>query len=73
MSVATWRLLIVVLIIGGLWGVVLPYAAETETVRARSRWLEEKQIDPAAMYYTDLPLMERILRKEPIVRSRSPS
>ena len=57
------RLITVLIVIGGVWGAVLPRLAETETVRARSRWLQEHQIDPAAMYYTELPLMERVLKK----------
>ena len=47
-----------------VWGVVLPRLATTQIVRERTRWLEQHQIDPAAMYYTELPLMDRILADE---------
>jgi hypothetical protein len=57
------RLLVVLIVIGCIWGIVLPRAADTDTVRARTRWLREHDIDPAAMYYTELPLMERVLRE----------
>lgn len=57
------RLLIVVVLVAGVWGVLLPRLADTPQVRARTRWLEEHQIDPAAMYYTELPMMERVLQR----------
>ncbi len=63
MSRSIRRLLVVLIVIGCVWGIVLPRAAETETVRARTRWLQQHQIDPAAMYYTELPLMDRVLRE----------
>ena len=46
-----------------VWGAVLPYLATTRTVRQRTNWLEENQIDPAAMYYTELPMMDDVLRR----------
>jgi hypothetical protein len=55
------RFTVVVLAIVAIWGVVLPYLATTQTVRERNRWLDEKGIDPAAMFYTDLPMMDRVL------------
>ncbi len=53
----------VLIVIGCIWGILLPRIADTETVRARTRWLQRHEIDPAAMYYTELPLMDRVLRK----------
>ncbi|QDV44787.1 hypothetical protein Enr13x_46580 [Stieleria neptunia] len=58
------RLMAVILGMLVVWGVVLPRLATTRTVRERTLWLEQHQIDPAAMYYTELPLMDRILAKE---------
>lgn len=55
----------VVIFIAAVWGGVLPRIAETDTVRDRNRWLDEHGIDPAAMYYTDLPMMDRVLRSIP--------
>ena len=55
------RLTVVVLAIVAIWGVVLPYLSTTQTVRERNRWLDEKGIDPAAMFYTDQPMMDRVL------------
>jgi len=57
------RLLVVLIVIGCVWGIVLPRIADTEAVQARTRWLQRHEIDPAAMYYTELPLMERVLRE----------
>ena len=58
------RFVAVILTVLVVWGVVLPRLATTRTVRERTRWLEQHQIDPAAMYYTELPLMDRILADE---------
>ncbi|PAY17414.1 hypothetical protein CKO51_21805 [Rhodopirellula sp. SM50] len=58
------RLMAVILVMLVIWGVVLPRLATTRTVRERTQWLEHHQIDPAAMYYTELPLMDRILADE---------
>ncbi|OYP35499.1 hypothetical protein [Rhodopirellula sp. MGV] len=55
------RFLIVAACVAIVWGVVLPRLAKTNTVRERNAWLKEKQIDPAAMFYTELPLMDRVL------------
>lgn len=61
MSKRILRLVAVVAVIIVIWGGVLPYLAKTQTVRDRNRWLEERGIDPAAMFYTDLPMMDRVL------------
>ncbi|MCS7468360.1 hypothetical protein NZK35_17040 [Stieleria sp. ICT_E10.1] len=63
------RFMAVILGVLVVWGLVLPRLAATRTVRERTRWLEQHQIDPAAMYYTELPLMDRILAKERSDRS----
>ncbi|WP_372896282.1 hypothetical protein [Stieleria sp.] len=64
MSLRRVRFLAVILAVLVVWGVVLPRLATTRTVRERTQWLEQHQIDPAAMYYTELPLMDRILADE---------
>lgn len=58
------RLVLVVALITSVWGVLLPRVAETETVRRRNLWLEEKGIDPAAMFYTDLEIVDRVLKDQ---------
>ncbi|MCD0460721.1 hypothetical protein [Roseiconus lacunae] len=52
------RLLAIIVVIVLLWGIVLPRLSQTTTVRQREAWLEQKGIDPAAMFYTDLPLLD---------------
>lgn len=53
-----------------VWTVLLPGYATTTRMRDRLDWLEEKQIDPSAMYYTDLEAMDRILRKRQLQKRR---
>jgi len=45
-----------------IWLVALPWASRRASWQTHSRWLEQKQIDPSAMYYTDLPLMRQLLK-----------
>ena len=51
------------LCIGLIWCVLLPLLAGTAQVRSRLDFLEENRIDPSAMYYTDLEIMDEILKK----------
>lgn len=49
--------------IGVTWLLVLPWLAERPTVHERLEWLNDRQIDPSAMYYTELEAMQPILRR----------
>lgn len=49
---------LIILAISLTWLVILPRLAMTETVRDREAWLEHHRIDPAAMFYTELPLLD---------------
>jgi hypothetical protein len=40
---------------------LLPWLSERPTVRERLRFLDERGIDPSAMYYTELDAMDDIL------------
>ena len=46
-----------------VWLVVLPWTARQPTVRAHLQWLDSQGIDPSAMYYTELEVMDEILRR----------
>ena len=46
-----------------VWLLILPRAAELPSVNKRLRFLDEKEIDPSAMFYTELEVMDEILRK----------
>lgn len=50
-----------VLLIVVLWGGVLPSLAQRPRLRAHLDWLDERGIDPNALYYTDLESMEPLL------------
>ena len=49
--------------IGTVWCIGLPYLASRQSMRAYTQWLDERGIDPSAMYYTELPAMDRILER----------
>ncbi len=68
MSRGTKKLALAVLVIAITWGIILPRLAETETVQERNRWLDQRGIDPAATFYTDLPMMDRILAQDQYLR-----
>jgi len=44
-----------------LWMVVLPRVAEHPDLKARIKFLEERGIDPSAMFYTELNCLEGVL------------
>lgn len=45
----------VLALIVSVWGFVLPALSRTATIRQRQEWLDANGIDPAAMFYTELP------------------
>lgn len=45
------------------WLIVLPRYAQQPAMREHLRWLDEQRIDPSAMYYTELEVMESILAR----------
>jgi hypothetical protein len=55
------RLLLSGVVIAIVWCVVLPQMAGLPQVREYMNWLDERGIDPTAMYYTELPAMDPIL------------
>ena len=62
------RFALTVAVIGFTWCVILPHLASLPKMRAHSQWLDDSGIDPSAMYYTELPVMEPILQR--LERSR---
>ncbi len=54
--------------IGAFWLVVLPWLAGRPRMQEHLEWLDERRIDPSAMYYTELeamrPILDRINAKE---------
>ena len=48
---------------GFVWLVLLPACARQEAISQRLKWLDQQGIDPSAMYYTELEVMEDILQR----------
>ncbi len=57
------RLALCVTAIAVVWLLILPWMASRESISDRLNWLEDRGIDPSAMYYTELDAMKPILRK----------
>ncbi len=53
-----------------VWLVALPWAANRPRMAAHLHWLEQEKIDPSAMYYTELEMMEPIFTKLAIERRK---
>ncbi len=54
-SAAVWlRLMAGVLVIAVIWGVILPRMLAWEPVARHVALMEERRVDPSAMYYTEL-------------------
>ena len=43
-----------------VWTLVLPWIGSRQSIRSQIEYLDQRNIDPAALYYTDLEAMERI-------------
>lgn len=46
-----------------IWGWGLPWIAQLPTIDKRLQFLDERGIDPSAMYYTELDAMDKILQR----------
>jgi hypothetical protein len=57
------QLLLWLLAIGLVWFLLLPWLANRPSVAARLRWLDEHQVDPSAMYYTEVEALKPVLRR----------
>jgi len=55
------RLVAWLILIGVVWLVVLPWLAARPAMQRHRQWLDDRGIDPGAMYYTELDAMEPIL------------
>lgn len=55
------RLAACLLGLSAIWLVVLPMVAKERRTAAYLHWLDERGIDPSAMYYTELDAMKPIL------------
>lgn len=59
-----WQLAAIMLAVVVLWGIVFPAISESESHRAAMQQLEDRGIDPMALFYTDHPsTSERLLKK----------
>jgi len=54
--------LVLTVSLGILWLVILPRAAEIPQLRSEIEFLEQKKIDPTAMFYTDLETIEETVQ-----------
>ena len=54
-----------VFVIAVIWLVVLPWWSRQPAMAQRLEWLDERGIDPSAMFYTELEYMDPILRHRP--------
>lgn len=50
-----WKLIAVTIVLTAIWMVVLPWLADRPATRQYRERLDAQGIDPAAMYYTELP------------------
>ncbi len=43
-----------------VWTVILPWIGSQQPIRSRIEYLDQRGIDPTALYYTDLEAMQRL-------------
>jgi hypothetical protein len=63
LSLGALGLLLATSLIALIWLIVLPAISSWHPVRARWEALQDRGIDPSALYYTDLEVMKPILRR----------
>ena len=54
------RLLWMLSAVGLIWLVILPWMASRPRMEAHLEWLDARGVDPSAMYYTELEMMQPI-------------
>lgn len=57
------KLATVVVIVGCFWCIALPWYASRPAMKEHLQFLDDRGIDPSAMFYTELDAMEAILEK----------
>lgn len=57
------RFAVAVAVVAVFWLLVLPWAAARPRMAEHLQWLDEEGIDPAAMYYTELDMMQPIFTR----------
>ena len=58
-----WKLVISITAIACVWCIVLPWYASQSSMKEYLQFLDDKGIDPSAMFYTELDAMDAILEK----------
>ena len=58
-----WQLISVCAAIACLWCIALPWYARQPDMKKHLMFLEDRGIDPSAMFYTELDAMDPILEK----------
>ena len=58
-----WKLAAAVMTIACLWCIVLPWYASQPAMKEHLQFLDDRGIDPSAMFYTELDAMDAILEK----------
>ncbi len=63
------KLVVTTIVIAAVWLVLLPWWSRQPAMARHLEWLDDRGIDPSAMFYTELEAMEPILRR--LERSRN--
>lgn len=58
------QFVLVILAVAVVWLLVLPWAARRPAMKSHLQWLDSRGIDPSAMYYTELEVMDQILKRQ---------
>lgn len=58
-----YRLAAACVIASVCWLILLPALSKYPPMSARLQWLEEQQVDPSAMYYTEVEALKPVLQQ----------
>lgn len=62
-ATGTARLLATVGLLSAIWLVLLPWLSARQPVAAQLQLLDEHGVNPSAMYYTELEMMQPVLAR----------
>lgn len=66
------RLILASVAIGCIWMILLPWLASQPKMARQLQWLSDRKIDPSAMYYTELEVLDPILDRMNAASRRQP-
>lgn len=63
MAMRLMKLAVALAAVAAVWLVLLPQTAQRPAMQSHIQWLDDQGVDPSAMYYTELEMMQPLLER----------